>query len=650
VQDNARLITCGGHDKTTFQWSVYGVPPPVEPRSVALAPDGSFALLTDRWDHTLRCVALRNDGAGPDAGMPSWQATPRSLNCPAGVALAADGTFALVTEAGTHVLRRLDMSSGELSTLAGSVGVAGATDGVGAAATFRDPAGVALAADGSFALVADCGNHAIRRVDTHSGEVTTVAVQLPGGRQLEWDRRTGAATAFYRPRGVALSADGRWCVVADTGNHALRRLELTGPLPSTGAELTTVAAGGAGGGGRGAPLAQQATASSQAGSLGLWAPEGLALTADGTAALVADRGSHAIVRVELGGGRGAVSTLAGGGGRGAPAHQHYTGGWGRADGVGSAAAFEQPCDVALSADGSWALVAEAGSRAGLRRVTLASGEVAAATPYGHDGADASSSAGLIGLAGRDDAPPRPGGGGGAGQTIPLPAPHPSVLRARAHARGRAHERRLRLAGARLSKGDLTGARQLFTAAQSFDPADVRASQSLDAIAQLQEAQEARAAAAAALTAQSGGGGGGGGGAIAAGWKLTRSREVPAGGEGVGGGAEYLLQPPIDHGRVAARGPRASSSGSRRRSSGSGSGSGSGAAAGGAAGAQPVWVSGRELLALEGGAALVRELQTAAAAKEGRRAELVRAPACSAPPGPLPPAMISGARARTHSTS
>jgi hypothetical protein len=124
--------------------------------------------------------------------------------------------------------------------------------------------------------------------------------------------------------------------------------------------------------------------------------------------------------------------------------------------------------------------------------------------------------------------------------------------------------------------------------------------------------------------------------------------VPAGGEGGGGGAEYLLQPPIDHGRVAARGPRASSSGSRRRSSGSGSGSG--AAAGGAAGAQPVWVSGRELLALEGGAALVRELQTAAAAKEGRRAELVRAPACSAPPGPLPPAMISGARARTHSTS
>src|SRR5689334_3531789 len=62
-----------------------------------------------------------------------------------------------------------------VATLAGSAGSSGNANGVGAAARFNAPSGVALSADGSFALVADTQNHTIRAIDTATGAVTTLA-------------------------------------------------------------------------------------------------------------------------------------------------------------------------------------------------------------------------------------------------------------------------------------------------------------------------------------------------------------------------------------------------------------------------------------------------------------------------------------------
>jgi sugar lactone lactonase YvrE len=76
----------------------------------------------------------------------------------------------LVTDYEGHALRQIDIATGAVRTLAGG-GAPGAADGVGAAAAFNAPTGVAVTADGATALVADSENHALRRVDLATGEV-----------------------------------------------------------------------------------------------------------------------------------------------------------------------------------------------------------------------------------------------------------------------------------------------------------------------------------------------------------------------------------------------------------------------------------------------------------------------------------------------
>ena len=69
----------------------------------------------------------------------------------------------------------VDLTTGSLSLLAGST-TAGYVDDIGAAARFNRPGAIAL--DEGFLLVADRSNRVVRRIDVATGEVTT----LIGGR------------------------------------------------------------------------------------------------------------------------------------------------------------------------------------------------------------------------------------------------------------------------------------------------------------------------------------------------------------------------------------------------------------------------------------------------------------------------------------
>jgi hypothetical protein len=80
-----------------------------------------------------------------------------------------------------------------VTTLAGSAGFAGATDGTGTAATFHTPAG--MTTDGQNLYVVDSGNLSIRRMDLVTGAVTTVA----GGSQGSADGTGPAARSSLSP-------------------------------------------------------------------------------------------------------------------------------------------------------------------------------------------------------------------------------------------------------------------------------------------------------------------------------------------------------------------------------------------------------------------------------------------------------------------
>eukprot|EP01047_Picozoa_sp_COSAG01_P074229 COSAG01_NODE_12340_length_1756_cov_4.010863_1_plen_184_part_01 len=69
-------------------------------------------------------------------------------------------------------------TEGSVTTVAGSS--QGSANGIGAAAQFNGPAGVAISTDGTFALVADNGHHRIRRIVLASQAVTTLAGSSSG--------------------------------------------------------------------------------------------------------------------------------------------------------------------------------------------------------------------------------------------------------------------------------------------------------------------------------------------------------------------------------------------------------------------------------------------------------------------------------------
>ncbi|MBP8292509.1 MAG: S8 family serine peptidase, partial [Caldilineaceae bacterium] len=151
-----------------------------------------------------------------------WSVADRSaappLATPAALARTANGQL-FGAESGAHRIVRLKRNAAVI--VAGS-GAAGYADGRVAVAQFNTPSGLATH-DGSPIFVADTGNHCIRLIER--GRVTTFA-GAPEAGFADGDARTAR---FNRPQGLALGPDGA-LYVADTGNHALRRVDSTGQV------------------------------------------------------------------------------------------------------------------------------------------------------------------------------------------------------------------------------------------------------------------------------------------------------------------------------------------------------------------------------------------------------------------------------------
>jgi serine/threonine protein kinase, bacterial len=130
---------------------------------------------------------------------------------------------------------------GWVSILAGGYGVKGGTDGTGAAAGFLQPTGVAVDDDGNV-FVADYGDGEIRKI-TPNGVVTTLAGNLSGATSIDG---VGSAASFAGPIGLALDAHGN-IYVADYFSSKIRKVTPAGVVTTIAGTGVT---GGADGPGR----------------------------------------------------------------------------------------------------------------------------------------------------------------------------------------------------------------------------------------------------------------------------------------------------------------------------------------------------------------------------------------------------------------
>ncbi|MEI6712999.1 MAG: immunoglobulin domain-containing protein [Verrucomicrobiota bacterium] len=225
--------------------------------------------------------------------------------------VAADKNGTVYVSDGNHTIRKIT-SGGIVTTLAGSAGFSGTADGTGSAARFHSPEGLSVDKDGNV-IVADWGNHAIRKV-TPAGVVTTIA----GSPGTSGDvNATGSAARFNGPENLVVDGDGT-IYVADGYNSKVRKISASG--------VVTTLAGGRFGTADGIGAAAQFSFGG-----------GIVLDKNKNV-YVSDVLNHTIRKITPG---GVVTTIAG-----------SPGVAGSADGVGSSARFKQVYGMAIDVAGN----------------------------------------------------------------------------------------------------------------------------------------------------------------------------------------------------------------------------------------------------------------------------------------------------------
>ena len=231
---------------------------------------------------------------------------------PWGVCVDGSGNI-YVADTDNFTIRKIT-SAGVVTTLAGSAGAPGSTDGPGAAARFYVSRGVCVDATGNI-YVADSVNQTIRKI-TSAGVVTTLA----GSAGLRGSADgTGNAARFNQPESVCVDGSGN-VYVADTYNSTIRK------ITSAGVVTTLAGSAGVNGGADGTGAAARFNT-----------PGGVCVDGSGNI-YVADTYGYTIRKITS---AGVVTTLAG------------TAGFsGYADGTGPAARFNQTESVCVDGSGN----------------------------------------------------------------------------------------------------------------------------------------------------------------------------------------------------------------------------------------------------------------------------------------------------------
>ncbi|MCB1192906.1 MAG: hypothetical protein KDK90_20850 [Leptospiraceae bacterium] len=285
-------------------------------RPFGITTDGTNLYVADNLNYKIRKIVIASKvvttlaGSGSQ-GLTDATGTSASFNAP--IDITTDGINLYVTD--YNKIRKIDISSGVVTTLAGSTSH-GSADGTGTSASFASPSGITI--EGSNLYVADAANHKIRKIVISSGFVTTLA----GSGSQGSEDGMGTAASFNVP--YRITTDGTNLYIADFSNHKIRKIEISSKV------VTTLAGSGSQG-------STDGTGTSASFSF----PVGI--TNDGTNLYVVDSYNNKIRKIVML--SGVVTTFAG------------SGSIGSEDGTGTGASFSLP--KGITTDGANLYVADA---------------------------------------------------------------------------------------------------------------------------------------------------------------------------------------------------------------------------------------------------------------------------------------------------
>ncbi len=202
----------GAFDKATFY----------RPQGMALSGDSLY--IADTENHLIRRVDLKSRTVETIAGtgrqshdyFKSGPARTIALSSPWDLQLV--GRVLYIAMAGPHQIWQLDLDKNEVSTFAGS-GREARLDGPLSQAGFAQPSG--MATDGKTLYVADSESNIIRAIDIAGGTVKT----LVGGDLFEFGDVDGTGDDVRLQHPLGLLSFGDKVLIADTYNHKIKELD-----------------------------------------------------------------------------------------------------------------------------------------------------------------------------------------------------------------------------------------------------------------------------------------------------------------------------------------------------------------------------------------------------------------------------------------
>lgn len=299
-----------------------------QPFGVEFGPDGALYICevghhrVRRLDlATRRLTTVAGSGRKGYAG-DGGPATAADLNEPYEIRFDSRGDLYFV-EMRNCVVRRVERQTGRISTVAGTGQPGfGGDGGPATKALLSDPHSIAFDQRDRL-YIADIGNHRIRVVDLETGLIETIAGN--GDKRLPDDGGMAAGRAMLGPRALSVVGENLWIALRE--GNSLWRLDL-----NNGILHHEAGSGAKGYSGDGGP-ALKATFDG---------PKGIAVAIDSRSVFIVDTENQAIRAVHVAAGK--IETIAGGG--------PDTRGFGGDGGAASQARFDRPHGICIGPDGS----------------------------------------------------------------------------------------------------------------------------------------------------------------------------------------------------------------------------------------------------------------------------------------------------------
>ncbi len=202
-----------------------------KPRGVYVDPSGNI-YIADRENHAIRKVdaitgiitTIAGTGSSGDSG-DGGPAILAELNKPGGVFSDLSGNI-YIADSDNHRIKKVDGATGIITTIAGtgSSGDAG-DDGPATSASMNKPRGLWVDEYGNI-LIADTDNNRVKKVDTSTGIITTVAGNGSGG--YSGDDGPATSASLKKPHAVCMheAPAPAYLVIADPSNHRIREVNL----------------------------------------------------------------------------------------------------------------------------------------------------------------------------------------------------------------------------------------------------------------------------------------------------------------------------------------------------------------------------------------------------------------------------------------